>query len=287
MNGLPHASQSQIALMQKTAEEKYGATQEPVENVQPDVEVEPEVTPDPEQEPAPEAEVTEEETKEVQQKNTQESSLTKEENMRILRERYEKAERERDELIRTVQEIQSKASTPSEAKQIEQVKDDLDDLQFNPDDLAEGKHLLKLVSKIKRLEEKLEQNEKKSQMTTTELRIKRDFPDFDKVATYDNLKKLRDDNPDLADAILATPDVYKQHALAYKMVRQMGIYVEDNYSKDREIALKNSAKPRPLTSISPQQGESPLSKANAFASGLTDDLKRQLHKEMIESMKKI
>jgi len=287
MNGLPHASQSQIALMQKTAEEKYGATQEPVENVQPDVEVEPEVTPEPEQEPAPEVEVTEEETKEVQQKNTQESSLTKEENMRILRERYEKAERERDELARTVQDMRSRVTTPNEAKQIEQVKDDIDDLQFNPDDLAEGKHLLKLVSKIKRLEEKLEQNEKKSQMTTTELRIKRDFPDFDKVATYDNLKKLRDENPDLADAILATPDVYKQHALAYKMVRQMGIYVEDNYSKDREIALKNSAKPRPLTSISPQQGESPLSKANAFASGLTDELKAQLHKEMIESMKKI
>ena len=60
----------------------------------------------------------------------------------------------------------------------------------------------------------------------------------------------------------------------------MGIYREDNYSKDRDKAQSNASKPKPLASVSPQQGDSPLSRANAFANGLTDELKSQLRKEM-------
>jgi len=47
----------------------------------------------------------------------------------------------------------------------------------------------------------------------------------------------------------------------------------------------NTAKPRPLTSVSPQSGESPLSRANAFAEGLTPELKKNLFKEMQEAKK--
>ena len=277
MNSLPHASQQQIDAMNKTAQEKYGVVDEPTVEEQPEPEVQQEEV---------QIEQSTDESAQTEEVQPQRSS-SKEDNMRILRERSEKAERERDELMRYVQDLQSKTQNNQQSQQAEQIKEDLDDLQFNPDDLAEGKHLTKLVNKIKKLEEKLDQSEKKSVTTTNEMRVKRDFPDFDKVASYENLKKLRDQDPDLADAILSTPDTYKQHALAYKMVKQLGIYIEDKYDKEREIALKNSSKPRSLTSISPQQGDSPLSKANAFANGLTDDLKKQLHKEMLEAMKNI
>jgi len=170
---------------------------------------------------------------------------------------------------------------PQKAKEPEED----DDLQFEPDDLAEGKHLLKLVKKIKNLEEKLDRNAANAQVSTAEIKVKRDFPDFEKVASQENLKKLREMDPDLADAILSAPGIYKKHALAYKMVKQMGIYIEDNHTKERAVAVNNASKPRPLASISPQRGDSPLSKANAFAGGLTEDLKKQLHKEMIEAMK--
>ncbi len=46
---------------------------------------------------------------------------------------------------------------------------------------------------------------------------------------------------------------------------------------------KNASKPKPLASVNPQQGDSPLSRANAFANGLTEELKDQLRKEMSES----
>ena len=54
---------------------------------------------------------------------------------------------------------------------------------------------------------------------------------------------------------------------------------------DKRKAQENSAKPRPMASVSPQQGESPLSHANAFANGLTPELQKQLWKEMQDAKK--
>jgi len=273
---LPNVSQAQIDAMIKKAEEKYPTQQEP-EPEQPQQE-----EPSPQEEQPVEAETQEQD---YPQEEAAPQKPTKEDNIRILRERSEKAERERDELLQHLQKLQQAPQTEKTQQKIEAIKDNLDDLSINPDDLAEGKHLIKLVNHIKNLEKRLEESSQRSQTTTAELKLKRDFPDFGTVASYDNLKRLRDADPDLADAILSTKDTYKQHALAYKMIKKLGIYREDTYSKEREIAQKNIAKPRPLSSISPQQGEGALSKANAFANGLTDELKKQLHKEMMQSIK--
>lgn len=272
MTELPNASQSQIKAMQKAAEEKYGIAPEMQEEVSEIEAVEP----------------VEESVEESSETSSFAPSLSsKEENMRVLRERSQRAERERDELLKKLQDMESKFSSPHATKQIQEVQEDIEDLTINPDDLAEGKHLFKLVNKIKKLEAKLEQNEKKSYATTAEMQIKREYPDFEKVASYDNLRMLREMDSDLADAIMATTDPYKQLSLAYKMVKKLGIYHEDLYEGDKERAVKNSLKPKPLAAISPQQGESPLSKANAFANGLTDDLKEQLRKEMYAARKQI
>ena len=55
----------------------------------------------------------------------------------------------------------------------------------------------------------------------------------------------------------------------------------------RSKARENHAKPRPISSIGAQEGDGPLSKANAFANGLTDELKQQLLKEMQEARKRM
>ena len=68
------------------------------------------------------------------------------------------------------------------------------------------------------------------------------------------------------------------------MVKKLGISEQvmvDNQGK--ATAQRNAAKPRPTASISPQQGETPLSRANAFANGLTEEMKKQLYKEMLEA----
>jgi len=67
------------------------------------------------------------------------------------------------------------------------------------------------------------------------------------------------------------------------MVKKLGIYKPDNYEKDRAHVATNANKPRSSASISPQQGDSPLSNANAFADGLTPELKKKLYAEMLEA----
>jgi hypothetical protein len=68
----------------------------------------------------------------------------------------------------------------------------------------------------------------------------------------------------------------------------MGIAPGASTNQDKERAERNLAKPRPLASVAASQGnDSPLQRANAFANGLTEELKAQLHKEMIESMRNL
>ena len=72
---------------------------------------------------------------------------------------------------------------------------------------------------------------------------------------------------------------------AYKHIKKLGLYTEDTYQADRDLAQRNAAKPKPLVSVSPQQGDSPLSRANAFANGLTPELQKQLRQEMEDARK--
>ena len=70
------------------------------------------------------------------------------------------------------------------------------------------------------------------------------------------------------------------------MVKQYGLDTpKPNYDAEKAIAQRNAAKPKPLASVSPQQGSSPMSQANAFANGMTKDLKAQLLKEMRDAQK--
>jgi len=94
--------------------------------------------------------------------------------------------------------------------------------------------------------------------------------------------------PELAQTIYNNPDLYTKGASAYTIIKQMGIAPGTSTDLDKERAERNLAKPRPLASVAASQGnDSPLQRANAFANGLTEDLKKQLHQEMIEAMRNI
>ncbi len=205
-------------------------------------------------------------------------------NIRAIREkaeRYDRVERERDELMRKLQEMEM-ARNPQQAQPKQE-----EDYTIESDTLVEGKHLSKYDKKIRQLEDKLKGYEQQSNVTAAEVRLKTLYPDFDKVVSRDNIEQLRASYPELAETLNASStDIYSKAVSAYTLIKKLGISPnEDAYQQDKERALKNAVKPRPLTSISPQQGDSPLSKANAFANGLTDELKAQLRKEMYAAMK--
>lgn len=196
---------------------------------------------------------------------------------KVLREKAKRAdalERERDELMRKLYEIEASKQPKPQVQQEEQ------ESTLSDDDYVEARYLKKYDKTIKELRDELRTYKQQSNISNTDARLKSRFPDIDKVVSSENLEVLRVEYPELADTIKSSPDLYNQAVSAYTLIKKLGISKEDVYQEDRQKAQTNAIKPRPLASVSPQQGDSPLSKANAFANGLTDELKIQLRKEM-------
>lgn len=221
---------------------------------------------------------TVEEVKElVEEKKT--SSRSPQESWKILRQKAEQAERERDEALRIAQEMQEKLL----GKKNVAVEPDEEEFSIDDDALLEGKHLKKVTKYVKKLEHELKQQQQQAALMAVEVKLKAQYPDFDKVVSTENLQSLRAVYPEIAATINASPDLYNKAVSAYTMLKKLGIAQDESYVEQKVLAQRNAVKPKPSVSIAPQQGESPLSRANAFANGLTEDLKKQLLKEMMES----
>jgi len=228
-----------------------------------------------------------EDVEEVEEK-AQPVKKTKEDNLRLMRERSERAERERDMMMNRMIEMEARQKQYQPIKQqepVEEVEEDFD-FNINEDDLVDGKTVKKVANRIKQLEERLKKQSYESREVAIETKIKSDFPDFDKVVSVDNVQKLNEEYPEVATMLRDTPDLYNKAASAYRIMKKFGIHKE-LYGSDKAKAIANSQKPRPLASVSPQQGDSPLSKANAFANGMTKELQQQLRKEMDAARKSI
>lgn len=192
-------------------------------------------------------------------------------NFAALREARERAERERDEAIRYIQQMQ----------QQQQPAQEQDSINWESDDLVEAKHVNK---QIKKLENQLRQYEQQTAYQVTEARIKSQFNDFDQVVTKENIDALRIAYPEIAQSLHATPDIYNKAVSTYNIIKKFGINNSNSPTYEKVAAQRNAGKPRPTNTISPQQGDTPLNKANEFANGfLTDDRKAQLYKEMMEA----
>jgi hypothetical protein len=195
-------------------------------------------------------------------------------NFRTLKQEKERIERERNEALWKIKEY--------EALQKNQVTPKEEDFNISPDELVEGKHFKKMYDQNKRLEAEVEALKSRVTEDVAEARIRSRFPDFYTVVTTDNVEALRQTDPEILDSINDGRDLYKKAVAIYKAIQTMGtksLLTE----QDKKKVQENAAKPRPMASVSPQQGESPLSHANAFANGLTPELKKQLLKEMNEA----
>lgn len=203
-------------------------------------------------------------------------------NFRALADAKKRIERERDEALKRLKELeyiaqQKQPVSPS-------VEED-DDILIGADEIAEGKHLSKVTKKIKNLEQQLRNYQNMSAEVTAEARLKSQYQDFDSVVSRENIELLRDMYPELAQTLHHNPDIYSKAVSTYTMIKNLGIHKTHEYTMDKAVAQKNASKPKPLASVSPQQGDSPLQRANAFANGLTPELQKQLREEMYAARK--
>jgi len=198
-------------------------------------------------------------------------------NFRELREKSQRIQQERDEALRRLQEIEQAKAAAQQPEEPE--------YSLNPDDLVEGKHLSKYDKKMNALEKQLKAYQQQSQEVAVEAKVKAKFNDFDKVVTPDTIAALKAEHPEIAETIVANKNLYSQAVSAYTMIKNLNIYQEEKNQHEKQLIQQNSAKPRSVASVSPQQGNSPLSRANAFAEGLTPELKEQMLKEMQQARK--
>ena len=218
-----------------------------------------------------------------QQKRNQESPSSK--RIRELSEAQKKAERERDELMRIMQMQQMQSQMP---KQQSPIEPEDDDINIEDDALIEGKQFRQMYKEMKQLKKQLHSYQSQSSESITEARIKSAYPDFDRVVSQENIAMLRDQYPEIANTLNASTDLYSKAVSAYTMIKQFGIHQDPVLQNDRLRVARNTVKPRPLASVSPQQSESPLTKANAFANGeFTESDRKRLWNEMNEARKRM
>ncbi len=229
-----------------------------------------EVTQVPKQAPLEEAPLEQSRLEQPVEQNEKEEIQAK--NFRELRNESKQFKRERDEAVNLAKQLQQHAAQEQE-------------LRLNPDDLVEGKHFSKLQKEVTNLKDQLKDNEVKSSELAIESRLKSQYSDFDKVVNNDSVALLREHYPELAQTINSSTDLYSKAVTAYTLIKKLGLLPDPELQQEQALAQKNLSKPHSLASISPQQGNSPLSRANAFEHGLTDELKEQLRKEMFDARK--
>lgn len=192
-----------------------------------------------------------------------------------------------------IHDLEAALAAKQAPKESQEPEEDLS-LDLDEDALAEGKHLRKVDKRFQKMQRELDQYKQQAQQAqqqsaqqALQAKLKQQYPDWDQVYSEENIARLQVQEPEIYQALNASTDVYKAGISAYKMIKQMGISAPvDVYAQDKARAQANASKPKSLASISPQQGDSPLSKANAFANGnLTDDLAKSLWKEMNDARK--
>lgn len=232
------------------------------ENVSEEIQSEEVVSPP--QEPEAQSQDTQVDSPEESKENTKEFNFRQlRENNKQLEERLKKS----DEIIETFTNSQHQSSL-SEVPPEEE--------PLGEDDIAEGKHL-------KKLEAKLEKMMYQKELEAVPDKLKGKFADFDQVVTKENLEKLKDTEPELYRTIRSGTDLFAKGVAAYKTLKSLGISPEDpNMMKQKDHVHSNHKKPLSAQAI---KGQGALHEANAFASGLTPELKKQLQKEMAEAVK--
>lgn len=193
-----------------------------------------------------------------------------------LREARNRAERERDELHRKMLEAERSRQQAQEPDELAEL------LQGSDDDLVERKHLKKLVE---RLESKMVINQKLTQESMIEAQLRAQFPDFDQIVSAQNVQRFAQENPEMAEVINSSPDMYKKAVTVYKQIKRMGTVSDPVVESEKQRILANASKPRAVSSISPQRTTSNLQHADSFSKGLTPDLQKQLLAEMREAIK--
>ena len=96
------------------------------------------------------------------------------------------------------------------------------------------------------------------------------------------MKFIEENEPELAEALVNSPNAYKQRVAAYKLLKRVAVNSDEPPSLEKRKAEENAQKPVSVNAVTKQ---SAIGNAHLFENGLTKELKTQLWKEMQQAAK--
>lgn len=192
---------------------------------------------------------------------------TPQESFQEIRSKAEKLQRERDEAVATLRRIEEYAL--QQQQQVKQPEPEPEP-EYDDDDYIEGKQFKNEINYLKR---ELNQFKQQAQSSSIEQQLRSKYNDFDKVMTYENIAKLRELKPEIAQALHQSPDLYNKAASTYTILKEMGIHQENTYEPERERAQQNFSKPQTAAAL--KKTESALSHASEFAGSRLDEKRKK------------
>lgn len=197
-------------------------------------------------------EETVEETTQQNQENSPQSSF------REMRDKLKSAEERINALTQQIEQSSRK-------------EDDFDVSSLPDDYLLEAKDYKRQRQKDLEMLQRVEER-------TIQLDLRDKYSDFKEVCTPDNIRKLKEVDPVLAQTILMNPNAAHQWELVYKGIKMEGIYQPKDKEREENdmVAGYNSTRPKTLSQVKSSKNPSktsPLGEANVFGGALTQEQK--------------
>lgn len=152
-----------------------------------------------------------------------------------------------------------------------------------------AQEMAELKSQVAKQREEALKAQQQAVIARAEQRLYADYPDIKEVVSNENIDRLEIEYPHLYNSVIASNDVYNVGSAAYELIKAKGIYKPKantlNQLAQSSNVARNQAKPRSVSTVAPQTGETPIQAANNFmGNSISSDAERKaLYAEMVAS----
>ena len=208
------------------------------------------------------------------------------ENFKAMREETRRIQKERDLFEYQLEQMKLQEQERNRPKQEVAPQEEFDfDINIDDSELVDAKQMKQVAKAHKQTRQELNDLKAMYRQATVESQVRMKYPDWDKVATPENISKFAKLEPELAETVRQNKDPYLQLVSIYKMIKGANIASNpvdvSSIDDDRRRIEQNSSRPRPTASITPNHSSKPLSVANDYAVGrINRDQLREENRKM-------
>lgn len=165
-----------------------------------------------------------------------------------------------------------------------------DEFGLPKDALAEVQQVEKIVeARLRERDEQYRRQLEQERQVSAERALNAQYKDLYQVLSTENLRRLEQEEPEIAASIASNPDVYSAKIAAYKQIKKLGIS-EESYNQTRvnQRLAENNQRPKNPAALAPRQGSQALAAAptnTGFAESITEDMASRYRKEMEDAIR--